>query len=623
MTRSRSPRRLGWIIGASLCGLLLFVVLVKAALLGRAAQMAYQSVINFTQVARGGNLTIERFNLAQTFLQETDQALAEAETEMRFFNPFLTRIQWFPLYGPTLAAAPPLLRAGRQLTQLAVQGFTVAKPLLVAPAGTSPLTRLPDLLKTAKPELAALTQKADVLHHDLDQISPDNLLTVVADPVAELQAVVALLASGLHVSDSLPTLLGAEQEQNYLVLVQNNHELRGTGGFVTAIGELTLQQGKVTNFDFVDSYAIDPTNALDANLLPRAPAPMKRYMHIDVMLLRDVNWSPDLPTTAQIARSLYAQETGKFVDGVITIDLHAVELFIGALEPLSITGSKEPLTGANVIERIKQMWAAPLQSGVKIDENLDAWWKQRKDFIPQMAQSAFARLQSGSFSYPRVAVALETALDERSVQIWSANPEIAKTLGQMNWDGGLHPTAQTDFLALVDTNMGYNKVDAIMERSVAYQVDWPAGAEKPAQATVAVTYKHPLSLANYDCDPRPHYGQSYDDMIARCYFDYVRLFAPGGSKLIGIEGVEPDSVNSQRGEAGAEFFTGHFILQPGEQKTVVFQYQLPAWIKPETYGLVMQKQAGTLPLPIQIQVAGHTLATTLQSGRLEWRPGGN
>jgi hypothetical protein len=303
------------------------------------------------------------------------------------------------------------------------------------------------------------------------------------------------------------------------------------------------------------------------------------------------------------------------------------------LEPLLVPGNPEPLTDANVIAQIKQMWISPLDEGTANADDtgsdtgkptdaakLKNWWKKRKDFIPQMATVAFARLQAGTFDTTRMARALDSALDERALQIWSATPAIAAKLAVLHWDGGLHPLAQRDFLALVDTNMGYNKVDAVMQRTLAYQVEWPEGPDKPAQATVMVTYQHPLALANYDCDPRPHYGQTYDDMIARCYFDYIRLFVPGGSQLIGIEGVEPDSVNSQHGEAGTTFFAGHFSVKPGEQKSIIFRYRLPVFIKPTTYQLVVQKQAGTPPLPLSATSAGTTLQTILQAGQLTWQP---
>ncbi|CAN5424296.1 hypothetical protein BH10CHL1_BH10CHL1_06920 [soil metagenome] len=631
MNRKRWRWQRARLIIAGFIILLLLIVGLQTILLARSLQIAYRDGLNFAEIAKGGNLNTTQFAMAQTFLQDADQALDDANQKLGFFKPLLGLLGRLPFYGPTFAAIPPLLKTGHELANLTVQGFAVAKPVLLAPAGAAaqvpPLTRLAEFMRTSQPQLTVLAHQAATQQQALAMISPDNLLTGLAEPVADLQAGVGLLTSGLRLSDALPELLGAEKAQTYLILVQNNHELRGTGGFVTSIGALTLQQGKVIDFNFADSYAVGQTTGPQFS----APDPMQRYMNIDQLLLRDVNWSPDLPTTAQIARSLYAQETGRLVDGVMTIDLHAVELMVGALEPLAVPGSPLPITGANVVEQIKQMWAAPLPSANLDDATqtettaqadsakVTDWWKNRKDFVPQIATVAFARLQAGHFDYTNMAQALYSALDERSIQVWSAKPEIAVKLAALQWDGGLHPPPQKDFLALVDTNMGYNKVDAVMQRRLAYQVDWPDGADRPAQATVTVIYQHPLQIADYDCDPRPHYGQMYDDMIKRCYFDYVRLFAPAGSQLLSIEGVEPDSVSSQGGEGGAKFFAGHFIVKPGEQKTIIFRYQLPDFIKPAGYGLVVQKQSGAQPLPLSIQVGKAKYETILQTGQLVWQ----
>ena len=97
-----------------------------------------------------------------------------------------------------------------------------------------------------------------------------------------------------------------EGPRTYLVLIQNNHELRATGGFIAAVGRVTVDKGRMTALDFADSYTVYS----DKSTYPLAPKPMQQYMHIPLLLMRDANWSPDLPTTAEVARALYAQETG-------------------------------------------------------------------------------------------------------------------------------------------------------------------------------------------------------------------------------------------------------------------------------------------------------------------------
>ncbi|MCB0073972.1 MAG: hypothetical protein KDE20_21040, partial [Caldilineaceae bacterium] len=109
-------------------------------------------------------------------------------------------------------------------------------------------------------------------------------------------------------------------------------------------------------------------------------------------------------------------------------------------------------------------------------------------------------------------------------------------------------------------------------------------------------------------------------MTERCYFDYVRLYAPRGSVLVKATGLEADSIASQPGENGTEVFAGYFVLQPGDEHVVSFEYRLPETLTPEDYALVMQRQSGAAPLPVSIQVEESRLDTVLHAGRLEWAP---
>ncbi|MBK8046944.1 MAG: DUF4012 domain-containing protein [Anaerolineales bacterium] len=84
------------------------------------------------------------------------------------------------------------------------------------------------------------------------------LQTTPARPVADTMTIGAAAAKlGPHA----PWLLGMDAPRTYLILVQNNHELRATGGFIAAIGTVSVDQGKITSFDFVDSYDLYSTTS--------------------------------------------------------------------------------------------------------------------------------------------------------------------------------------------------------------------------------------------------------------------------------------------------------------------------------------------------------------------------
>ncbi|MBK8049697.1 MAG: DUF4012 domain-containing protein [Anaerolineales bacterium] len=270
--------------------------------------------------------------------------------------------------------------------------------------------------------------------------------------------------------------------RTYLLMVQNNDELRATGGFISAFGLITMDQGKVTSADFADSYTVF-RNELP---YPPAPAPMRRYMGIQLLTARDANWSPDLPTTAAVLRTLFERDTGVTIDGIITVDQGALRHLLTALGPVTVAGVAEPVTADNVNDQMIKFWEQP---GQFTDQSDDDWWLRRKDFMGVVAKELMTRLEAGDLPIRNLIAELQAALVDRP-SIMACRCRRPAALAANGWDGALHPAPGADFVAVVDANLGYNKVDAALQRSLDYSVTWPAGPAAPALAALTVTYTH-------------------------------------------------------------------------------------------------------------------------------------
>jgi hypothetical protein len=294
-------------------------------------------------------------------------------------------------------------------------------------------------------------------------------------------------------------------------------------------------------------------------------------------------------------------------------------LIIDAMGGVEVEGVEGAITGANVVDIIKQLWENPLNSDSSVQDNWQDWYAQRKDFVPVLAAAILERMTSRQFSFFSLISAGTRALDERSIQIWMDNPQTNAQFGQLGWNGALHTEAGADYLALVDSNVGFNKVNAVVTNEMDYKLTWPNGEGEAAQAVVTVTYTHPMTQADPGCDPTPRYGESYDDMIARCYFNYVRLYVPRNSRLVSIDGVEADSISSQRGEERTQVLAGYFVMEPNTQHTVTFTYNLPIAIQEESYRLIVQRQSGSGPLPLTWTIGEDEPQTaTFEGNWMEW-----
>jgi hypothetical protein len=550
-------------------------------------------------------------------IQKIATAVEAIDNQFRPISPLLNMMDGITTFGSTVAAIPELLSAGSTMANVGSDALILLIPGILNSDNDARLAQLTDALAASGDDLSQLVPDAEAASILLNSIDTSGLPPSISERIGDVQTLGRLLPAGLSLAPQASSLLGFDGPKTYLLLVHNNHELRATGGFISAVGRLRIEDAQITEMDFVDSYEIYQRDGE----YPPAPQPMQQYMNIPVMLFRDTNWSPDFPKSAELARSFYLQETGIDVDGVISIDMYAVEKLVHALGPLQIAGADQAVTGGNIVDFIKEVWARPLEAEVEVEPKANSdWWSQRKEFMPALAGAALQKLESGDVNYPALAEAALVSLDQRSVQVWLSNAEAAPLFSELGWDGALHPSENADFLALIDTNMGYNKVNSVIQPTIRYDVTWPNGDDKPAIATTTIDYLHPVESPDHVCNQSPRYGDSYDDMIERCYYDFVRLYVPAGSKLLDTEGLELDSVTSRRGENGTQVFTGWFVLPPGEKHSVSFSYELPPTITQDSYQLVVQRQSGTAGLPLKAKAGDKVVETVVESGRFEWQP---
>jgi hypothetical protein len=610
----RSTRRRVARIVLALLAIALIILVVLAARVAVPAWRGYQAANDLLVQVQGGIDTLDPVAVEKS-LREADAALDGVAESMAPFNPIVRRLGFVPTWGSTLAATPALLAVAQPLSNLALEVAPLTGAALEGEDTIARAAGLATALAAEPDRIERMAAHARAASHALAQVPVETLHPALAGRLAIAAPLLDRLPDLLPALPGLPTLLGMNEPHTLLMLVQNNHELRPTGGFITAVGRVTLDKGQITELRFNDSFQV----FVPETDYPPPPPAMQRHMGIPYLTFRDANWSPDLPTTVQIAGTLYTQDTGQSFDDVITLDLNAVQLIIAALSPLKLEGIDEPVTGANIIGIMKQLWARPADVDVAIDADLGEWWRQRKTFIPLLAQAALQKILAGSEPL-LLADAVVQALDERGVQAVIDEPALAAVFAAQHWDGSLQPgPAGSDFLALVDTNMGFNKVDAAVSRSLAYTVTPAADGESPALAEVSVTYTHPISASDPGCDQTPRYGNSYDDMIARCAFIYPRLYVPGGSSLIETTGVPTDTVTSQRGEQGTTVFSGYLVIEPNSSATVTWRYALPDEVamSPDGYRLVVQRQAGSGPLALSLNTPAGATALTLEKGRLE------
>lgn len=545
-------------------------------------------------------------------LQEGLGAFRQEVEPLLWIAPYLN---WVPKYGCELASSRSLLDLAVSLTDLGVEGYQASLPLLqVYEENTSDLTlaALTELLIQAQPQFSKARNSLEVAQRTREDIndaclSPyiHNLLINKIDPL------LILTADALTVAAELPRLMGATSEgpKTYLLLVQNEDELRPTGGFITAAGTLLLENGQVSGMNFEDSGDLDNWE----KPYPVAPWQLRQYMNSPVLVFRDANWSPDFPTSALYAEHLYSYVRNHSVDGVIAFGQQMLVEILSVLGPIELENAPYPIGPDNIISYMRS-------EKTRGEEDLDNPDWSNKDFINDIFALLLAKIFAGDVQWEKLVDVLIKTLDERHLLLQLDNPSLTSLLARQGWDGAVQ-AGDGDFLMVVDSNIGFNKTNAVVQTRLTYDVDLRDLVKPVSNLTVYHRNNSDSKVPCVQWGGITLEGQG-DYPVDRCYWDYMRVYTAAGTSL---HEATPQAIPADwmiRRQAvpalvdildeeidGVQGF-GVLKVVPGDQSVATnFEFILPGHIiktqgdsKNLVYSLRIQKQPGTLAVPVKIRL---------------------
>jgi len=164
-----------------------------------------------------------------------------------------------------------------------------------------------------------------------------------------LLLVLTLLGLQPHLANLLPAanLAYLLRDGNYLILFQNNNELRSSGGFIGSFAEVEVKGGRPGSIDFgTNIYKLDEPFAAQVVVPP--PAPLLRITG-GRWTLRDSNWAADFPQAAEQILWFYEREWGMAgketrLDGVIALTTTVIEELLRLTDPIEMPAYTTTLT---------------------------------------------------------------------------------------------------------------------------------------------------------------------------------------------------------------------------------------------------------------------------------------
>jgi hypothetical protein len=472
--------------------LLLFIWLaVKAVRIGQAAVSLQAREAELRPLLAGDLRSIDPA-LAGSLLLDVRRDVVVIYRETRPFFPLLPALGWVPRFGPLLVSAPALLEmadAGTAAAVYAYRGLEPALPQLQAAEGQEGLPAVLRAIADAGPDLAQAHRELERANAALAEIEdPDALPWRVQQLLEPVATYLPMGIEGLAVAEVLPSLAGLDEPKNYLFLAQNEDELRPTGGFISGAGLLRVEAGRIVELTFLDANRVDDWQSKPYEFPPDVgAAPLYDLMASELFLFRDGNFWPDFPMSAEALMALYTYGQGVQLDGVIGTDQDFLRMLVTAVGPVFVDELATEVTADNVMSVIRAAWSPPEDSSSGFGE----WILTRKSFMGPLASALKDRLERapGQIDLLRFAQLMHEALETKHLLLYMADPATGGVLNELGWDGSVAGVPGQDLLLVVDTNVGFNKVNALVRNDFDYRVSLTE--QGTGEAALAINYTHP------------------------------------------------------------------------------------------------------------------------------------
>lgn len=468
------------------------------------------------------------------------------------------------------------------------------------------------LYETAQMELTSASEKISKVNARLkDEVFLGQYPSFMKARIVDLQNKIGLYQSLVDqarvAAILLPEITAIDGKKSYLVLLQNNLELRPGGGFIGSYGKFDFEGGRLTGIKVDDIYSLD--GQLKDVIEP--PAEIKTHLKVDRWYLRDSNYDPDFPTSAKQAAFFYKKEGGDLINGVVALDLTASGKLLSAVGGLDLPEYGESVDGDNLFERAISHAEVGFFPGSQA----------KKNYLVSLQTQLFNKVfYLSKQNWPAIIQALGSSLKQKHLMVYMEDPRIFSYLASQNWAGiiprgGAKVEGETgDFLAINEANVGANKANYYLKRAFNLEtnIDKDGGV------------KHTLRLSYNNTSPSEVFP-------AGGYKNFFRLYLPLGAKLVKATIGESDVTTqfipfSDYGRTG---YSNFFELAHQETKNVVLEYSLAEKLNFKNnqvkYRLDVLKQAGTaadpfdwvLNYPINYEVSGTTDKAVMNSQQVK------
>jgi hypothetical protein len=549
---------------------------------------------------------------AKSGLVQTRKDLADVKKEYEKVTP-LKAVPFIGVYisdgSHVIAAAESGLDAGDK----AIAALEPNADLLGLKGGSkfvqgSADERIQVAVKTMKaltPNINGMAIDIDKMRKELDSIDPNRYPEKVGNNMVRSQMIAGkevidnaanLFVNAQPLLVSLPGILGDPDFRRYIVLFQNDKELRPTGGFITAYAVFEVNKGKITLVKADDIYALD---ASKSKTFPAPPEILKFHKDVSVQNIRDVNLSPDYKISMEKFKELYNTTNGREkIDGIVAMDTHVLVEALRILGAISVYGREFSAETDKRCDCPKAVYELEDYSTRPVNYVRTA----RKDIIGVLMQTIMQKALGVSPSqyWGKLFQMMLSEINQKHILANFEKKEEQKAVENFNMAGRIMTKSETaplfkytegegwDYLHINDANMAGQKANMFVSEKVTKDVT--VNSDGTIKTKLTLDYKNPYPGS--DC------GLESGGLCLNAPLrNWIRIYVPKGSKLVDSKGSQSPKSNQPvpldtYDSLEKTVFEGFLIVNPNGLAKMELTYNSPVKITGK-YNILIQKQPGT------------------------------
>ena len=307
------------------------------------------------------------------------------------------------------------------------------------------------------------------------------------------------------VSEYYSYLLGFERPTTYMILLQNDMEMRANGGFFGSYVVANVSSGEI-DLRFQDIYV--PDGQLDGHV--EAPKPIEEAFRKGGYLLRDSDWESDFTYSAKTIRWFMTHGGEVDPDVMVTLSLSTIKKILGVTGPIKIPDYELELTQDNIFKLLQ----------AKVESEFFPGSTQKRDILTGVGKSLMAKLEYLSLSQKlEIAEILYSEAEHKNILINTLNSSLQARLTELGLSGALtYPkctidNCQVDVFMAVEANLGANKANCCTNRVTKHTI---------TDNGDLIHHKILVEYTNNSSEENP----KLPDFFGGNYIDYVRFYIP-------------------------------------------------------------------------------------------------